>query len=42
MRCPTIVEKNKRETTMRGADVTEESMFSYQTLSEYVPEDCLI
>ena len=38
MRGPTIVEKNKRETTMRGADVTQESMFSYQTLVAYVPE----
>jgi hypothetical protein len=23
---------------MRGADVTQDSMFSYQTLSDYVPE----
>lgn len=38
MRCPIIVDKNKRETTMRGADVTQESMFSYQTLGDYVPE----
>jgi len=39
MRCPTIVEKNKRETTMRGADVTQDSMFSYLTLEDYVPTE---
>lgn len=39
MRCPTIVGKNKRETTMRGADVSQDSMFSYQTLEDYVPKD---
>ena len=38
MSCPIIVDKNNGETTMRGADVIQESMFSYQTLSEYVPE----
>lgn len=39
MRCPIIVEKNNGETTMRGADVTQDSMFSYQTLEDYVPKD---
>lgn len=34
-----IVEKNKGEPTMRGTDVTQDSMFSYQTLSDYVPQD---
>ena len=33
-----MVEKNKRESTMRGPDVTQDSIFSYQTLSDYVPE----
>jgi len=39
MSCPIIVDKNNVETTMRGADVTQESVFSYQTLSEYVPKE---
>ncbi len=33
-----IVEKNKGEPTMRGADVTQGSMFSYLTLEDYVPK----
>jgi transposase len=39
MHCPTIVEKNKGEPTMRGSDVTQDSMFSYLTLEDYVPKD---
>ena len=39
MSCPIIVEKNKRETTMRGADVTQGSMFSYLRLEDYVPKE---
>src|SRR4030067_3163304 len=39
MRCPTIVEKNKKETTMRGADVTQGGIFSYLTLEDYVPKE---
>lgn len=39
MRCPIIVDKNNGETTMRGADVTQDSMFSYQTVEDYVPKD---
>jgi transposase len=34
-----IVEKNKGEPTMRGADVTQGSMFSYLTLEDYVPKE---
>ena len=34
-----IVEKNKRGPTMRGVDVTIDSMFSYQTLEDYVPKE---
>ena len=34
-----IVEKNKGEPTMRGADVTQSGMFSYLTLEDYVPKD---
>lgn len=34
-----IVEKNKRGSTMRGVDVTIDSMFSYQTLEDYVPKE---
>ncbi len=34
-----IVDKNQGEPTMRGADVTQDSMFSYQRLSDYVPQD---
>jgi len=39
MPCRMIVEKNKGEPTMRGADVTQGGMFSYLTLEEYVPKD---
>jgi len=39
MRCRTIVEKNKGIPTMRGADVTQDSMFSYLPLEGYVPKD---
>lgn len=39
MSCPIIVEKNKGEPTMRGADVTQDGMFSYLTLEDYVPKD---
>jgi transposase len=38
MSCPIIVDKNNGKPTMRGADVTQESMFSYQTLGAYVPQ----
>ena len=38
MSCPIIVDKDNGETTMRGADVTQGSMFSYLTLEDYVPE----
>jgi transposase len=34
-----IVEKNKGGPTMRGADVTQGSMFSYLTLEDYVPKE---
>lgn len=34
-----IVEKNKGEATMRGADVTQGGMFSYLTLEDYVPRN---
>jgi transposase len=34
-----VVEKNKGEPTMRGADVTQGSMFSYLTLEDYVPKE---
>ena len=33
-----IVENNKGKSTMRGADVTQDGMFSYLTLEDYVPE----
>ena len=39
MRCPNIVEKKKGEPTMRGSDVTQDSMFSYLTLEDYVPKE---
>ena len=39
MSCPIIVDKNNGETTMRGADVTQGSMFSYLTLEDYVPAE---
>jgi transposase len=31
------VDKNKGEPTMRGADVTQDSLFSYMTVSKFVP-----
>lgn len=39
MSCPTIVDKNKGEATMRGADVTQDTMFSYMTVSKFVPPE---
>jgi transposase len=38
MKGPSIVDKNKRETTMRGADVTQEGLFVTRTTADYVPE----
>jgi transposase len=33
-----VVEKNKRGTTMRGSDVTQEGLFAMRTTADYVPQ----
>lgn len=39
MKGPTVVDKNKRGTTMRGADMTQEGFFVTRTTADYVPQE---